>query len=233
MNLSTYKKEEKSPFLKQDDQFEFDRNSEMQFCIEDDDLDMNNASLCKGMRTRWHGLKIVFLVKGGSVIYVMITKHKTESTTFMKKQLAVLHTALVSIATKNFISVLRTNSCYDIMADSSVYRQLPSLSFLCNTMPQNPFSFLNLFLPLRLHPLTRNLIDGIITKHRNALSSGKLKQSSIHSEQANADSDPEEDAYYFGLMFLDETVVTIFKNNQNIRVTPADINVILNFMKTN
>lgn len=34
-------------------------------------------------------------------------------------------------------------------------------------------------------------------------------------------------------MFLEETVVTIFKNNQNIKVTPADINVILNFMKTN
>lgn len=55
----------------------------------------------------------------------------------------------------------------------------------------------------------------------------------MHSEQATGDSDPEEDSYYFGLLLLDETVVTIFKNNPNIRVTPADINVLLNFMKTN
>ena len=31
---------------------------------------------------------------------------------------------------------------------------------------------------------------------------------------------------------LDETVVTIFKNNQNISVTPADVNVLLNFIKS-
>ena len=149
----------------------------------------------------------------------------------MKKQLAILHTTLVSIATKQFISILKQNSCYDIMADSAVYRLLPSLSYLCNVMPQNPYSFLNCFMPLRVHPITRDTINRIISKHRKALSSGKI-QSTIHTDAAG-DSDPEEDSYYYGILFMDETVVSIFKSNKNIGVTPADINAIMNFMKTN
>jgi len=58
------------------------------------------------------------MVKGGTVIYIMISKKKQESVTYMRKQLAVLHTNLVSIATKQFIRILKTNSCYDVMADS-------------------------------------------------------------------------------------------------------------------
>lgn len=46
-------------------------------------------------------------------------------------------------------------------------------------------------------------------------------------------SSQEKDQYFFGLLLMDSTVVSIFKNNEQIRVTPADINVIINFMKTN
>lgn len=97
-------------------------------------------------------------------------------------------------------------------------------------MPQNPFTFLNCFAPLRLHPFSRNVVNQIINQHREALSSGKIK---TDHPVASGDEDPEEDSYYFGLLIVDETVVSIFKNNQNIRVTPADVNVIMNFMKTN
>ena len=86
------------------------------------------------MESKWRGLKLCFLVKGGTVIYVMISKNKRESSSFMRKQLAVLHTTFVSIATKNFVTVLQQNSCYDVMSDASVYRQLPSLNFLCSLM---------------------------------------------------------------------------------------------------
>jgi len=121
------------------------------------------------------------------------------------------------------------------MSDPAVYRLLPSLSFLCSTMRKNPSTFLNCYLPLRIHPLTRQTVDHIIHKHRLAL------QSNINSdggekllgEQPNAEADKEEDSFYYGIMFMDESVVTVFKNNQNIRVTPSDVNVILNFMKTN
>lgn len=52
------------------------------------------------MRSRWHGIKVAYMIKGGTVIYVMVSKNKKESVSFMKKKLAILHTNLVSIATK-------------------------------------------------------------------------------------------------------------------------------------
>lgn len=147
--------------------FEFDQKPQIdQFEIEDDDESFLSSSQCKGMKSRWSGLKVVFMVKGGSVIYVMISKVKHESMSFMNKQLAVLHTHLVSLATKNFVAILKQNSCYDIMSDPSIYRQLPSLTYLCHMMRQNPFTFLNLYLPTRMHPITRQVINSIIYKHK-------------------------------------------------------------------
>ena len=45
--------------------------------------------------------------------------------------------------------------------------------------------------------------------------------------------DQEGDDFYYGLLIIDQTVVTVFKNNSEIAVTPADVNMLLNFMKTN
>lgn len=105
------------------DMLEFDSKSIEQFAFDDEeDTDLLNGSDCKAMITRFKGLKVVYLIKGGSVIYVMISKNKNDSVTFMKKQLATLHTILVSMATKQFITILKQNSCYDIMADPSIYR---------------------------------------------------------------------------------------------------------------
>ena len=140
----------------------------------------------------------------------MVSKSNKQSLTWMKKMLGVLHTSLVSVATKQFIAILKQNSCYDIMADPAIYRQLPSLSYLCHVMQQNPYTFLNCFLPLRLHPYSRNVVNTIINGHREALQAGRIN--SGHAV-ATGDSDPEDDSYYFGLLVLDETVVTIFKNN--------------------
>lgn len=39
--------------------------------------------------------------------------------------------------------------------------------------------------------------------------------------------------YYFGVVLMKNTVVTIFKNNDAIAVTPADINVLINFINSN
>lgn len=73
--------------------------------------------------------------------------------------------------------------------------------------------------------MTRSIINSIILKHSAALANGELSN-------PTTDDDPEESNFYFGLLILDETVVTIFKNNQNISVTPADVNVLLNFIKS-
>ena len=125
---------------------------------------------------------------------------------------------------------MKENSCYDMMEDQTIYRQLISLYQLCSHMPQNPSTFLNLYLPLRLHPMTRGVINNIINKHRNALQNGEI----VGDEETQGKyEDQEADAYYYGLLFVDQTVVTIFKNNEQIAVTPADVNCILNFIKTN
>lgn len=176
------------------------------------------------------GVKVSFMIKGGTVIYIMVSKNKTLSFSWMRKMLGVLHTSLVSVATKQFIAILKQNSCYDLMDDPAIYRQLPSLSYLCQVMQQNPYTFLNCFLPLRLHPYSRNVVNQIVSTHREALQAGRIQSDHV---VASGDSDPEDDSYYFGLLLLDETVVTIFKNNESIRVTPADVNAILNFIKTN
>jgi hypothetical protein len=39
--------------------------------------------------------------------------------------------------------------------------------------------------------------------------------------------------YYYGIVMMKNTVVTVFKNNPDIAVTPADINVLLNFTQNN
>jgi len=35
--------------------------------------------------------------------------------------------------------------------------------------------------------------------------------------------------YYYGVLIVKHSVVTIFKNNAEISVTPADINIIINY----
>jgi hypothetical protein len=45
--------------------------------------------------------------------------------------------------------------------------------------------------------------------------------------------DELEYLYYYGIIMMKNTVVTVFKNNADIAVTPADINVLLNFTQNN
>jgi len=35
--------------------------------------------------------------------------------------------------------------------------------------------------------------------------------------------------YYYGLLIVKHTLITIFKNNPEIAVTPADVNIIINY----
>ena len=59
--------------------FEFEKD-QFNSVIEDE----NDISDAKGLVSKFKGLKIAFLIKGNSVIYVMLSKRK-ESTTFMRK----------------------------------------------------------------------------------------------------------------------------------------------------
>ena len=80
---------------------------ESRFAIEDDEeFDLNFGSLIKNMYSN-KKLKIAFVVKGGCLIYIAVSKNPKESISFLKKQLETLHTTLVSIATKNFVEMLK------------------------------------------------------------------------------------------------------------------------------
>jgi hypothetical protein len=78
--------------------------------------------------------------------------------------------------------------------------------------------------------MTRGVINTIISKHKAALANGDIYQ---EEETFGRYEEQEDDNYYYGILFMDHTVVTIFKNNKQIAVTPADINCLLNFIKTN
>lgn len=39
--------------------------------------------------------------------------------------------------------------------------------------------------------------------------------------------------YYYGLLMMNHSVITIFKNQADIAVTPTDINIMINYTKTN
>jgi hypothetical protein len=73
--------------LKHEDiQNEFGSKSIEQFAFDDEeDIDLANGSDCKGILTKKGGVKIAFMIKGGSVIYVMTSKRKHDTLSFMKK----------------------------------------------------------------------------------------------------------------------------------------------------
>lgn len=75
-----------------------------QFAFDDEDeMDLLGGSDLKSISTKSGNFKIAFMIKGGTVIYIMTSKIKNDSISFMKKQLHNLHTNMVSIATKQFI----------------------------------------------------------------------------------------------------------------------------------
>lgn len=39
--------------------------------------------------------------------------------------------------------------------------------------------------------------------------------------------------YYYGLLMMNHSIVTIFKNHKDIAVTPCDVNIMFNYTKTN
>ena len=73
MDLSTFK-EEKKMKENDDDMFQFETRAD----VSDFDLEENaEVSEAKAMISKFNGLKIAFINKGESVIYVAISKHKT------------------------------------------------------------------------------------------------------------------------------------------------------------
>ena len=79
--------------------------------------------------------------------------------------------------------------------------------------------------------MTRNTVNNIILRHKP----NKVEEDEPDEEESDtkADSQPAEDSmdylYYYGLLIVKHTVICIFKNNPDIAVTPADVNIIINY----
>jgi hypothetical protein len=69
---------------------------------------------------------------------------------------------------------------------------------ICNFADKDPSIFLNQFLPLRMHPNTRESIEITVKRYK-----------------------PESDRYLYGVILTERTVVAMIKHNPKIIVFPA------------
>jgi hypothetical protein len=59
-------------------------------------------------------------INEGSLIYIAISKVKTESISHMRKQLYFMHMQIICAGTLNIIKYLKSNPNYDILSNESV-----------------------------------------------------------------------------------------------------------------
>ena len=118
------------------------------------------------------GLTICFITAGGSgqegcLIYIAVSKVKNESVSYLRRQLQILHTLMVSAGTSSMIKCLRSNPNFDVQNSGSVHASLPYIQNYCQDNIWRSLSVItNLYLPLRLHPMTRGTINNIILRHK-------------------------------------------------------------------
>ena len=168
------------------------------------------------MISRFKRLKTCIMTVGNKgsencLIYIAITKNKKESVSHLRKQLQFLHCLVKSQGTNNIPSTLANYTDY-------VWR--------------DPAAVLNLYLPMRLHPMTRGAVNNIILRYKPSKEQLYFKELEKNEEgQVEEEQEEEEDQeylYYYALVLMKNTVVTIFKNNPDISITPADVNIIIN-----
>ena len=140
------------------------------------------------------------------------------------------------------MSNLRDNTTYDMLNEVRIREAIEPLGKYCKYIFQDPATFLNLYLPLRLHPMTRSAINSIIVRHKPSkkqedpekIDFSVLTDTTPPGDEKSAPKEEvnQNEMYYYGLLMLRHTVVSIFKNNQDIAVTPADVNTIINYSHT-
>jgi len=197
---------------------------------------------CKAMLTRLGKFKICFMTSGGkssegALIYIALSKSKKESLSHLRKQLNMIHSMIISAGTGHIISSLKSNPNFDILNNPAIRDELPTITQLCDYLWQDPATLLNLYLPLRLHPMSRNAVNNVILRHKPT----KIEDYAGLEENENkatveGEDDPKEEdevnmdsLYYYGVIIVKHSVVTVFKNNPDIAVTPADLNILINY----
>jgi hypothetical protein len=67
----------------------------------------------------------------------------------------MLHCYIITAGTKAIMTQLRNDVNYDPLDELKIRQAMPPLNTYCKFVWQDPATFLNLYLPLRLHPMTR------------------------------------------------------------------------------
>ena len=98
---------------------------------------------------------------------------------------------MISLTTNALIKTLIINPSFD--AVNAVVGQEEFLKNVCDTSSIDPSTFLNYFMPLRMHPKTREAIEHTVKKYK-----------------------PNSENFYFGLVISEKTIVAIIKNNSKI-----------------
>jgi len=91
---------------------------------------------------------------------------------------------------------------------------IPPLSTYCDFVWQDPATFLNLYMPLRLHPMTRSAINNIIVRHKpkkRVENEEKIDFSVLtdltppgenETDKKPQDDGTDVDLYYYGLLMV-------------------------------
>ena len=101
------KKEMVNPYLNPPTQQE--TQEEQQRWREEDSMmdDETGNSVIQSLQAYVDGYKFAFVIKGGCLIYIAMSRCKSESISFLKKQLEMLHLQLISITSRQIVVMLR------------------------------------------------------------------------------------------------------------------------------
>jgi len=97
---------------------------------------------------------------------------------------------------------------------------------------------------MRLHPMTRLAINTIILRHKPVKEQAFVEDLGYTPDGSETETTPgeatptpeapeQQDMYYYAVLMMNHTVISIFKNHQDIAVTATDINIMHNYTKTN
>ena len=154
--------------------------------------DNNNNNTAKVLSVRSFGhLNFHFLSKANALIYVALSRKK-DSDFIMRCQLEWLHAQVVSLATSRVFDRLRNDPGFDLI--NEMWYGLPLLRRACVSAPKSPATFLNMYLPIRYEQQHTDLMEP----------NNVLKQRS------------QPDGIFFGVLFAERTVLTIFKGSKVI-----------------
>ncbi len=97
-------------------------------------------------------------MRKGCLIYIGIAR--SESSSYLRKQLEWLHLFLIAATTSNSMAAVQDNPSYDLVHDLEPEVEL--LHAACARCKRDPAVFLNAFLPTRMHPDSRDMIENVL-----------------------------------------------------------------------